>query len=239
MKNLIIVGASGSIGKAIYHDLSKYSNYNFILTANNGYNELLKDANFKNAKIKKLDLIDKLSQDKFINDIDREYKTIDAIIFASGISEINMLNKQEDLQIKKILDINLYAPIIITKKLMGKLLALKDIRTTNIIYISSIWGMTGASCEAVYSASKAGLINFSNALAKELGPSGVRVNSISPGLIDTKMNDAISKNDKDIFIEEIPLRRVGYVDEVAKTVRFLLDVNYVTGANIKIDGGLL
>ena len=236
MKNLILIGASGGIGRAIYDELKE--SYHIIATANEHYYDLKNS--IANIELYKLDLASKPSLDEFVYNINKRYRYIDAIVFASGFSDINMINRQDDDIITKILDINLNAPIILTHLLVDKLLALSGIRESSLIYISSIWGISGASCEAVYSASKAGLINFSNALAKELGPSGVRVNSISPGVIDTRMNFNINLEDKLNLTKEIPLGRMARASEIASVVKFLLeDASYVSGANIKIDGGFL
>jgi 3-oxoacyl-[acyl-carrier protein] reductase len=110
-----------------------------------------------------------------------------------------------------------------------------------IINISSIWGQVGASCEVAYSTSKSALDGFTRALAKELGPSNVRVNAISCGWIDTDMNSHFSAEEKEAFIEEIPLCRVGRVDEVANTCLFLAsnEASYMTGQIIRLDGGLI
>ena len=106
-----------------------------------------------------------------------------------------------------------------------------------IVNISSVWGEVGASCESVYSASKGALLAFTKALAAELGYSGVRVNAVSPGVIDTKMNACFSKEEKALLCEEIPLGRMGSGDEVASAVLFLEENEYITGVDIPVNGG--
>ena len=106
-----------------------------------------------------------------------------------------------------------------------------------IVNISSVWGEVGASCESVYSASKSALIGFTKALAKELGYSGIRVNCISPGVIDTPMNAHLSKADMQALTEEIPLGRIGTGEDIAKAVLFLEENAYVTGVDIPVNGG--
>src|SRR5574344_421682 len=105
-----------------------------------------------------------------------------------------------------------------------------------IINISSIWGQIGASCEVHYSVAKAGLDGMTKALSKELGPSNIRVNSIAPGIIDTQMNNRLSKEDLNAIKEEIPLMRVGKCEDIAKCVQWLIDDNYTTGQVIAING---
>ena len=110
-----------------------------------------------------------------------------------------------------------------------------------IINISSIWGQRGASCEAVYSASKGGIDAFTKAMSKELGPSGIRVNAISCGVIDTEMNDCFDEQEKQMLIEEISLMRMGKAEEVANLAVFLAEdtASFVTGQIVVIDGGML
>lgn len=106
-----------------------------------------------------------------------------------------------------------------------------------IVNISSVWGEVGGSCESAYSAAKAALLGFTKALSKELGWSGIRVNSVSPGVIDTRMNSRFSSSEREALLEEIPLGRFGTGEDVARAVLFLLDNEYVTGADIPVNGG--
>jgi len=106
-----------------------------------------------------------------------------------------------------------------------------------IINISSIWGIVGASCETVYSISKAGMDALTKSLAKELGPSNIRVNSIAPGIIDTQMNNKLSKEEKEQIKNEIPLEKIGKVEDIAKCAKWLIDDEYTTGQIISINGG--
>ena len=114
-----------------------------------------------------------------------------------------------------------------------------DKKSGLIVNISSVWGEVGGSCESVYSASKAALLGFTKALAKELGYSGIRVNSVSPGVIDTPMNAHFSVEDIQAIKEEIPMGRLGTGEDVARAVAYLADNDYVTGADIPVNGGFL
>ena len=113
-------------------------------------------------------------------------------------------------------------------------------RGIRFINISSMWGVCGASCEVVYSATKAAVIGFTRALAKELAPSGINVNCIAPGAIDTKMNDNLNAGEKSDFAQQIPVGRFGSPDEIAGIVSFLAgeDSSYITAQVITADGGL-
>ena len=110
----------------------------------------------------------------------------------------------------------------------------------SILTISSMWGLTGGSCEAAYSAAKAGVIGLTKALAKELGPSGVRVNCIAPGVIHTQMNGNLTQEDQQILADETPLCRLGTPEEVAGAALFLSqeDASFITGQVLAVDGGI-
>ena len=108
-----------------------------------------------------------------------------------------------------------------------------------IINISSIWGITGASCESHYAVTKAGIDAITKSLAKELGPSNIRVNSIAPGIIDTDMNNNLTQEEKNNIIAEIPLQKIGKKEDIFRCVDWLLNDTYVTGQVISINGGWL
>jgi 3-oxoacyl-[acyl-carrier protein] reductase len=109
----------------------------------------------------------------------------------------------------------------------------------SIVNLSSMWGQVGASCEAAYSATKGAVDALTKALAKELGPSGIRVNAVSPGLIDTEMNAHLSAEELAALTEEIPLGRIGKPDQVARAVEFLAFADYITGQILPVNGGMV
>ena len=108
-----------------------------------------------------------------------------------------------------------------------------------IINISSIWGVTGASCESHYAVSKAGVDALTKSLAKEMGPSNIRINSIAPGFIDTEMNNNLNEEEKKEIKEEIPLQKIGKVEDVSRTVEWIIEDEYITGQVISVNGGWL
>jgi 3-oxoacyl-[acyl-carrier protein] reductase len=143
-----------------------------------------------------------------------------------------------DEQWHRVMDVNVSGSFYLIRALAPDMVSR---RSGAIVTISSMWGRSGASCEAAYSASKAAIIGLTQALAKELGPSGVRVNRIAPGVIDTKMMDEHSEETKAILADETPLGRLGTGEDVAKAAAFLLsdDACFITGQTLGVDGGYL
>ena len=142
-----------------------------------------------------------------------------------------------DADWQKVVNVNLGAAFYVTK---AALLAMITRKSGKIVNISSMWGLTGASCEAAYSAAKAGLIGWTKALAKEVGPSGIHVNCVAPGLIDTEMNANLSDADRCAIIDETPLCRIGTPQDVADAVLFFASpqASFITGEVLRVDGGL-
>lgn len=240
MKNILLTGASGGIGYAIARKFLENSDARMILQYNTHAQKIesLKEEFPYRIDSYKADLSDEKSVVEFLKKIDSEYKKLDIIIHSAGISVVDTLNHTKVEDISKIINVNLKSPILITQKLVGKMIEKKS---GVIIFISSMWGITGSSCESVYSATKGGIIAFSNSLSKELGPSNIRVNSVSPGFINTAMNDNIKVEDRDLFVSEIPLLRAGEATDVSNAIYFLCsdEASYISGANLRVDGGYL
>lgn len=137
---------------------------------------------------------------------------------------------------KALFDVNLGGVMNVTKEALPAMISRGS---GNIVMLSSVWGQTGASCESVYAASKAAVIGLAKSLAKELAPSGIRVNALAPGVIDTDMNACYSQAELAALAEEIPLGRLGRPEEAAKAVCFLAseDASYITGQVLAVNGG--
>lgn len=240
MKNILLTGASGGIGYAIARKFLENSDARMILQYNTHAQKIesLKEEFPYRIDSYKVDLSDEKSVVEFLKKIDSDYKKLDIIIHSAGISVVDTINHTKVEDISKIINVNLKSPILITQKLVGKMIEKKS---GVIIFISSMWGITGSSCESVYSATKGGIIAFSNSLSKELGPSNIRVNSVSPGFINTAMNDNIKVEDRDLFVSEIPLLRAGEATDVSNAIYFLCsdEASYISGANLRVDGGYL
>ena len=151
-----------------------------------------------------------------------------------GISQIKLFTDLTDEDINNMIDINLKSVFYVTQEGVKNMIQNKE---GCIINMSSIRGITGGSCEVHYSTTKAGIIGMTKALAKELGPSNIRVNAIAPGLIMTDMNKELSKEEIKDVEAEIPLMKIGMPEDIADCVYMLIKNEYITGEVIKIDGG--
>ena len=178
------------------------------------------------------DINDPATREKFESEIKKQ--GIDVLVNNAGLSAVETLDRTEN--ITEIVNTNLTSAIALTKLAVPYMVRQKSGR---IINIASVWGISGASCETVYSASKSGMIGFTKALAAELAPSNITVNAVAPGLIDTGMNQNI-KGLED-FIDTLPKKRAGRPEEVAALIGFLAsdDARFITGQVINISGGLL
>lgn len=237
-KVVIVTGASRGIGREIAKQLARN---NIAVVANYHQSEKeakeLKEELEKENKvidIVKADISKREGAKKLVQFALQKYNKIDVLINNAGISEYKLFTDETDEDWNRIMDTNLYSAFAVSQEVIPNMIHHKE---GCIINISSIWGVTGASLEVLYSTSKAGLNGMTKALAKELGPSNIRVNAIAPGIIDTGMNDKFSKEELVEIKEEIPLGRIGKTEDVAKFVKWLIEDNYTTGQIISINGG--
>ena len=240
-KTVLITGASRGIGKACAINLA-YEGYNVVV----GYNknkenaeklcEELTSHNFS-AQACFIDVTDVNSITNCIKFTNDTYGKITHLVNNAGISQQIMFNDINLNLWQNMLNTNLTGAYLVTKAVIEEMIKNKY---GSIVNISSIWGEVGASCEVHYSTSKGGLIAFTKALAKEVGPSNIRVNCVSPGVIDTDMMNMFSDSDKKALADDIPLCRLGKAEEVAKAVNFLLSENasYITGEVLSVNGGM-
>ncbi|HAN22025.1 MAG: 3-ketoacyl-ACP reductase [Clostridiales bacterium GWF2_36_10] len=233
MKTVLVTGGARGIGKAV---CTAFSNVGYFVIIN--YNKSQKEADelcslLGNAAVCKADVSKKDEVAAMI----AAHPDIDILVNNAGVSLFGVFNGLLEDQIKSLYDINLFGTLNVSRAVLPSMIRRKS---GVIINISSIWGECGASCEVDYSASKAAIIGFTKALAKEVGPSYIRVNCICPGIIDTEMNDRLSISEVESLVETIPLERLGKPEDVANAVLFLADekANYISGAVLSVNGGL-
>lgn len=236
---VVITGASNGIGEGIVRYLSKYD-YNIVLNYNTSKDKALKIQNEifekfgKQIEIFKADISKRKEVKELVEFCIEKFKRIDVLINNAGISQIKPFPDITDEDWNNIIQVNLTSAFYTSQECLRYMIKEKN---GCIINISSIWGKTGASCEVHYSVSKAGLDGLTKSLAKELGPSNIRVNGIAPGIIDTRMNNDLTKEDIESIKEEIPLEKIGNVVDIAKCVKWLIEDEYTTGQIIGINGG--
>lgn len=168
----------------------------------------------------------------------QRFGKVDVLVNNAGIAQIKLLIDQTEEDWDRIMDVNAKGVFNCCRHFLPDMLSRKSGR---IINVSSMWGISGASCEVAYSASKAAVIGFTKALAQETGPSGVTVNCVAPGVIDTEMNAALSMDDMRALCDEIPLMRIGRTDEAASAILFLAsdEASYITGQVLSVNGGMV
>lgn len=241
-KTALVTGASGGIGAACAETLARQG-YTVIAHANRGMDAVTALADRLNAEgcdvhPVQCDLSDSASVSAMCEGLLRLYHRVDALVLNAGVSHTGLLFDMTDEEWHSVMDVNLSSMFYLCRALAPEMVSG---RSGSIVTVSSIWGQVGASCEVAYSASKAAVIGFTRALAKELGPSGVRVNCIAPGVIDTRMMDEHSEETKAQLADETPLGRLGTPQDVAHACAFLLGdgAAFITGQVLGVDGGYL
>ncbi|MCD8005039.1 MAG: 3-oxoacyl-ACP reductase FabG [Oscillospiraceae bacterium] len=168
----------------------------------------------------------------------KELGHLDALVCNAGVSYFGLLQDMDDADWRRVMGVNLDGVFYCCRRAIPHFVRQGGGR---IVTVSSMWGRAGASCEAAYSASKAGVIGLTRALAKELGLSGVTVNCVAPGVIDTDMNRRLTEDDRRALAEQTPLGRLGTPEEVAAAVYFLCSsqAGFITGQILGVDGGFV
>ncbi len=237
-KVAIVTGGSRGIGKAIVEALARK---NIKVIAN--YNRSEEKAKILKEELEKENIfidifkadVSKREEVKVMVDYTIEkYGKIDILINNAGIDQEKMFQDITDEDWDNIVKVNLYSVFCTTQEVIPYMLKQKS---GCIINMSSIYGTNGGSCAVAYSATKAGVDGMTKSLAKELGPSHIRVNSIAPGYIDTDMNEKYSKEEIEQIKEETPLEKIGKPVDIAKCIEWLVEDNFTTGQVISINGG--
>lgn len=239
-KVVIVTGASRGIGRDIATTLAK-KGYIVIANYNKSENKAIElQQNLKkeniNIDIFKADVSNRDEVKKLVQFVINKYKKIDCVINNAGIDQVKMFLDITDADWNNMISNNLNSVFYMCQEVLPYMIHEKN---GVIINISSIWGVTGASCESHYAVSKAGVDALTKSLAKEMGPSNIRINSIAPGFIDTEMNNNLNEEEKKEIKEEIPLQKIGKVEDVSRTVEWIIEDEYITGQVISVNGGWL
>ena len=237
MKNVLVNGGSRGIGREIVRRFSRLG-YSVAFTYKSSEDEANALAMECSAFAIKADSGSEPDIERAVKVARDHLGSIDILINNAAISSFSVLTDITLREWNDTLMVNLTAPFLYSKAVIPDMVHNKWGR---IINISSMWGIVGSSCEVHYSASKAGLIGFTKALAKELGPSGITVNAVAPGLIRTDMNSALDPKTLEEMAEETPLMRIGEPGEVADAVLYLASdgASFVTGEVMNISGGYI
>jgi len=173
-----------------------------------------------------------------IAEVLRSYRRIDVLVNCAGVAHIGLFTDMTDAEWDALFAVNVRSVFSVTKAVLPGMISRQK---GCIVNVSSMWGEVGASCEVAYSATKAAIIGMTKALAKEVGPSGVRVNCVTPGVIDTDMNAQLTEEDRVALADEAPLGRIGQAEEVASTILYLCSdgSSFITGQVLGVSGGLV
>ncbi len=237
-KTVLVTGASRGIGSAIAK-LFYENGYNVAINYNNSEENAKKLTELlPGSLLLKGDVSKEQDAIAMVEEAVSHFGKIDVLINNAGISQTGLLQDTLLSDWERLFSVNVTGTFLMSKYASKNMIAN---HSGKIINISSIWGISGASCESCYSASKGAVIAFTKALAKELGTSGITVNCIAPGFIDTDMNKNISPEDTQAFANETPLGRIGSPLEVAKAALFLASENadFITGQILGVDGGAI
>lgn len=233
MRTVLITGASRGIGKQASLDFLR-AGYNVIANFNNTIINESEYASFKDhIEFIQADVSDYSQVKEMFSRAEKRFGNIDVVINNAAVSYVGLLSQMEEKDWDRLMDVNLKGIFNVCKCTVPSMVNNKK---GCIINISSMWGIAGASCEVAYSASKAGVIGFTKALAKELAPSNIYVNCVAPGIIQTDMNNAFLQSELE---DMIPLGRMGKCQDISDMLLFLADekTSFITGQVFSVNGG--
>ncbi len=237
-KVALVTGGSRGIGRAIAAEFLQRGYEVIINYRANDDAAMAAQAEFNMLGycpvLMKADVSDERAVLDMFAELFRIYGKIDVLVNNAGISYVNVIQDTSSAEWDRIFAVNVRGAYLCSRAVVDRMIGLGE---GCIINVSSVWGEVGASCEVAYSASKAALIGFTKALAKELAPSGVRVNCVSPGVIDTEMNARLTPEEMEDLTEQVPMGRIGTGEDVAKACAYLAEASYVTGEVLSVGGG--
>lgn len=238
MKTVLITGASGEIGAAIAREFAAVGYGVAVHGAKHFENAESLAAELRRQGCEAYAVRGDLSRpeeaERVWSESSKALGHIDVLVNGAGISLIHFFDAMTPEEWNRIVAVNLSSAVYLSQCASREMIRRKS---GTIVNISSIWGVSGAAMEVAYSAVKAGMIGMTKALAQELAPSGITVNAVAPGYIDTKMNAHLSEEDKKELCADIPLGRAGTSAEVAAAVRFMAESPYITGETLVVSGG--
>ncbi len=241
-KTVIITGSSKGIGAATAI-LFAQKGYNVVINYNESYESaslLCRSlvANGYSVITQKANVANRLDVELMVKETLYKFGSLDILVNNAGIAYQGLVTDTDEIDFDNVIDVNLKGVFNCCKAVIPSMVSRQ---AGKIINISSMWGQIGASCEVAYSAAKAGVIGMTKALAKELAPSGITVNAIAPGLIETNMNSNLTIEELSDFVQDIPLGRMGSADEIATAIEFLASdkADYITGQVLGINGGFV
>lgn len=231
----IVTGGSRGIGECTARELSK-NGYTVCIVCKNNIEKSQTIASEINGFAYSCDIADKTSVSTLVNNIFNKFGRIDLLVNNAGVALTQLFHLVNDDDANELYGTNLFGTLNMTRCVLPFMISQKN---GSIINISSIWGEVGASCEVDYSVTKSAIIGFTKALAKEVGPSNIRVNCVSPGVIDTDMMAQYNEQDKSELCNETPLLRIGLPIDVANAVCFLASdkSDFITGQVLSVGGG--
>lgn len=233
MSTILITGGTGAIGAALAEEFARTDDVIFTYNSNK---ELARSLMGKlNCFCTPMDVSDINSVNDTVQNVLCEFGHIDILVNNAGTSLIKPFLDTSYEDWRRMIDVDLTGVFNVTRAVVPSMVSRKSGAVVNV---SSVWGVYGASCEVAYSAAKAGVIGFTKALAKELGLSGITVNAVAPGVIDSPMNTVdLTEEELAELVGETPLNRLGKPSEVAKAVRALAENRFITGQVLGVDGG--
>ena len=237
MKTALVAGGSRGIGSAIVSHLSR-EGWRVVFSYHHSGEAAQRLSRETGAVAIRADLAQEAQADSLVEDALKQLGHLDALVYSAGVSYYGLAETMSVRDWDALQAVNLRGAFLVSRRVIAPMVARKS---GSLLFISSMWGQRGASCEAAYAASKAGLIAYACSLALELGPSGIRVNCLAPGAIDTDMLSGFTKAEVEALAGRSLLKRIGRPEETAGAAAFLLDdrSSYITGQVLNVDGGFV
>jgi 3-oxoacyl-[acyl-carrier protein] reductase len=233
-RSVLVTGGNRGIGLAIAHAFADAGDKVAITYRSGEPPAALTEAGVLAVRC---DVTDAEQVEQAYKEVEQAHGPVEVLVANAGVTRDQLLLRMSEEDFTSVLDTNLTGTFRVVKRASRAMLRA---RRGRVVLISSVVGLLGSAGQANYAASKAGLIGFARSLARELGSRGITVNVVTPGFIDTDMTRALSDEQRDGIIGQVPMARYGHAEEIAATVRFLSsdDASYITGAVIPVDGGL-